>query len=66
MIKHDTGNTRYFTRSEAESHLGKPVKVSSGDTLVITGMFCEGENEYTLLSGSVLVYKSDKNCVYLV
>jgi hypothetical protein len=62
---HDKGSNS-FTKTEAESFIGKTVNTNAG-TALITGIFCNGPDEYQAVDSDGFMYsKCDKNGLYII
>ncbi len=45
----DVANSQSFTKSQALAYVGKTVNTNAGVRVKITGIFCDGPDEYLLL-----------------
>lgn len=55
-----------FTKAEAQSFVGKTVNTNAG-TALITGIFCDGPNEYKAVDSEGYMYsKCDNNGLYIL
>ncbi len=67
----DRHNSMYFTKVEALAIVGKLVLLNSGDTMRIVDTFCEGPDQYALVTEpwkghpGYIVNQSDNNGLYV-
>jgi hypothetical protein len=63
----DRKNESGWSKETAQRFAGKQVKTSAGETVLVTGVFCVGPDDYLLIEErGHLIFRTSMNCVVVV